>query len=113
VGGRRGGPPSRRGSRSSGGGSPMSRRRIPRVEFDDVTPSARRSHMKRVLGAAAGLVTILALIGVPAPAALAYATGTSYPLITVDNSAGDQSQPHVSGHYASYNVTSTDGYDDW
>ena len=61
--------------------------------------------MKRALAAAVGLVTMLTLIGVRAPAALAYATGTSFPLITVDNGAGYQTEPHVSGHYAAYNVT--------
>ncbi|HEY8791606.1 MAG TPA: PxKF domain-containing protein [Gaiellaceae bacterium] len=42
--------------------------------------------------------------------ALAYtSTGTSYPLIVVDNSAGDQSEPHVGGRYSSYNVLDSAG----
>ena len=38
-----------------------------------------------------------------------YATGTVFPTIVVDNSTGDQSQPHVSGNYASYNVVTLGG----
>src|SRR5437867_4312128 len=38
-----------------------------------------------------------------------YATVTVFPTIVVDNSTGDQSQPHVSGNYASYNVVTLGG----
>jgi hypothetical protein len=56
------------------------------------------------------LIALLAAVAAVPGSALAYATtGTGYPLIVVDNSAGDQSVPHVSGHYASYNVLSAAG----
>jgi hypothetical protein len=56
------------------------------------------------------LIALLAAACFVPGSALAYATtGTIFPLIAVDNSAGDQSQPHVSGRYASYNVVSATG----
>ncbi len=57
-------------------------------------------------------IAVLAAACLVPSASLAYtytSTGTSYPLIVVDNTPGDQSQPHVSGRYASYNVTSSLG----
>jgi hypothetical protein len=41
----------------------------------------------------------------------AYSTGTVFPTIVVDNTAGDQSRPRVSGNFASYNVVTTGGAD--
>ena len=40
--------------------------------------------------------------------ALGYtSTGTTYPLIVVDNGAGSQSDPHISGNVAAYCLTVT------
>jgi hypothetical protein len=57
------------------------------------------------------IAAFLAVCVVPS-ASLAYTgTGTSYPLIVIDNSSGAQAQPHVSGRYATYTVSS--GINEW
>jgi hypothetical protein len=61
---------------------------------------------KRIFAVTATLV----VVGLTPSSSLAYTgTGTSYPLIVVDNSGGHQSQPHVSGNYAAYNIVTTGG----
>jgi hypothetical protein len=61
---------------------------------------------KRILAVTAAL----ALLGLTPSSSLAYSgTGTAFPLIVIDNSYGDQSQPHVSGNYAAYNIVTTGG----
>jgi hypothetical protein len=62
--------------------------------------------MRTISGSGLGLFLLLASIG---GAYGAYTTGTAFPTIVVDNSAGDQSNPHVSGNYAAYNVVTTIG----
>ena len=62
-------------------------------------------------------VLVSALCSLPC-ASQTYTTGTSYPLIVVANGPGDQSDPHVSGHYAVYtdaqgNTTNTIKYFDF
>jgi hypothetical protein len=53
------------------------------------------------IGAAAAVAALLATL-VPSVALAYTGTGTSYPLIVVDNGPGSQSDPHVSGTFAVY-----------
>jgi len=53
--------------------------------------------MKHHLSSGLCLFVLLASMG---SAFGTYTTGTAFPTIVVDNSAGDQSEPHVSGNYA-------------
>src|SRR5881409_324853 len=62
--------------------------------------------MKHHLSSGLCLFVLLASVG---SAFGTYTTGTVFPTIVVDNSAGDQSQPHVSGNYASYNIVTLGG----
>src|SRR5437867_4730076 len=52
------------------------------------------------------LLLLLASIG---SASGTYTTGTAFPTIVVDNNAGHQSEPHVSGNYASYDIATVGG----
>ncbi|HMC21537.1 MAG TPA: hypothetical protein VKL19_06800 [Thermoanaerobaculia bacterium] len=52
------------------------------------------------------LLLLLASIG---SASGTYTTGTAFPTIVVDNNAGDQSVPRVSGNYASYDIATVGG----
>jgi WD40 repeat protein len=63
--------------------------------------------MKRLILTA---LAAAALLGLAVSVSLAYTgTGTSFPLIVVDNGGGDQSDPHVSGRYATYTAEQSTG----
>ena len=55
----------------------------------------------------AAVVVILLVVAVLPAVAAAYSTGTSFPLIIVNNGAGDQFDAHVSGNFASYTEQAT------
>src|SRR5213593_3748517 len=62
--------------------------------------------MKHHLSSGLYLFVLLASIG---SASGTYTTGTAFPTIVVDNNAGDQSVPRVSGNYASYDIATVGG----